>query len=571
MNYLWTCLFILASMVFAGRGVASDTVTCGRMPLASDGIGVPVRAVFTQNRFQYLPSTLRRLLIGDDLQVVALGDSIVGDTFGPQYAGVGYHLGTAWGVEQVASTFKTNIYAGVSVLGSTGAWYYRLPGNVQTYVLAYQPDLVVIGGISNRNDIDAIRDVIVQIRAANPATEFILMTGAVNLQSMPTSSLLVLNASDDSYEARLSRLADEVGAAFINMRGSYDEFVIEANRAVPSVDQAYFQRDPIHANDRGRAILREMFTSFFRPTVPCLDRAMPRSRVANPALLTLTSVNSQLTSGEPTIGPQPLPVGSLSVGSMETIIDQTNGDIDQDGNQDSLVLFSIPGDDTERLRITPSVAGSMPTAITLPLNLLGGKSMFLTDIDGDGRLDLVIGTDASQPYLYIYINSGVAGRWFFDPILLQKSGDSACTVAMKTVDMNADGRNDLVVANGCFAQGVVDYYQIASDVALDQLLPESYQTGLDIAGLEVSSASDEHLGPTVLVYGSANGRPQVKELGVARPAITPTAVPTTQNGGGAIAWIDAMFLIVLAGVRLRRVPRKLNSAADDIELHEVAP
>ena len=46
------------------------------------------------------------------------------------------------------------------------------------YVLVHRPDLLMIGGISQRGDIESIRAVMAQVRAERPETEILLMTGA---------------------------------------------------------------------------------------------------------------------------------------------------------------------------------------------------------------------------------------------------------------------------------------------------------------------------------------------------------------------------------------------------------
>ena len=53
-----------------------------------------------------------------------------------------------------------------SLRSSTGCKYYRQENRVEDYVLRHNPDLLVIGGISNGGDAEAVRSVIQQVRAA---------------------------------------------------------------------------------------------------------------------------------------------------------------------------------------------------------------------------------------------------------------------------------------------------------------------------------------------------------------------------------------------------------------------
>jgi len=125
----------------------------------------PVRVDLPAERLARLPNTMKRLREGSTLRIVMLGDSIVNDT-----ARGCWH-------ELVARHYpKCKIVCYTCVRGSTGCWFYRQPGKVEKYVLAQRPDLVVIGGISHRYDVDAIRDCLKQIRAKSPC-EFFLMTG----------------------------------------------------------------------------------------------------------------------------------------------------------------------------------------------------------------------------------------------------------------------------------------------------------------------------------------------------------------------------------------------------------
>jgi hypothetical protein len=91
---------------------------------------------------------------GGTLTVVMLGDSIVNDTSRSCWNLLLERIYPAVEIEKVTC-----------VRGSTGCWWYREPGRVKAYVLDDGPDLVIIGGISQRGDLASIRDVLRQIRA----------------------------------------------------------------------------------------------------------------------------------------------------------------------------------------------------------------------------------------------------------------------------------------------------------------------------------------------------------------------------------------------------------------------
>lgn len=557
MKRLAVCLLLFVSAAINAQILqpVQNTIFCGTRPLLEQGIDVPVRAVYKPDRHRYLQHTMAQLLRGEAFQTVMLGDSIVGDTFGPQYAASGWHRGTTWGMEPLAELYRTTVYAVVSVLGSTGAWYYRLPGNVQAYVLDHLPDLVLIGGISNRDDIDAIRDVVLQIRTARPQTEFILMTGAVNLQSLPAGSSLQLNESDGTYEARLARLADELETGFINMRGAYDEFVVEANRLRPDINQAWFQRDPIHANDYGRLVLREIITMFFRPAVECQDRAAARRRVSSPQAMTLTPATAAPGANMPVAtvsGP-----GGQSIVTADTIIASVEMDIDRSGVADRIELRAGGTGDTDRLRIALDPMSSTQPPIILPLNLAGGLKVLLADLDKNELPDLVVGTDAATPQLYVYLNTGIAGRPFFDPVLLMKGNLVGCTADLTAVDMNADGNTDLLAANACTTTlGSIDYYQIDStDLQLARQLPESWQVDMQIESIRVGGSSMQHLAPTLQIAGTRGEQVVAQELGVAQP-VAPTPTESGSGGGGSMLWPELIMGVLGINVLRRRTPKR---------------
>lgn len=224
-------------------------------PIVTDGLpGQPVRAVFEENRWQHLPRTMASLRSGGSLKIVALGDSIVNDTFAIE----------PFSVDKVAAHYGAEIDLVRSVRGSTGVDWYKQENRVQEWVLDHQPDLVMIGGISNHGDIDGFAEVIAQIRAAAPDTEFVLMSDAINRWKIPDATEFLIDLNDPGWRGQLRRLARDLGAGYIDMRGSYDNFVIEAHNT-HGLGYMDFQRDRIHGNMLGREVTGTTVATFFLP------------------------------------------------------------------------------------------------------------------------------------------------------------------------------------------------------------------------------------------------------------------------------------------------------------------
>ncbi len=203
------------------------------------------------NRWNNLVRTRRRLVEGGTLRVVMLGDSIVNDT-----------SRSCWNLLLERAYRQCKVEKITSVRGSTGCWWYKEPGRVRKYVLDHKPDIVIIGGISHRGDIDSIRDVVGQIRAGSDA-DILLMTGAFGrVDPCDESQWETIGDPEhfSDYRRDLEKLAGEVGAAFLDIEFAWGDYIRQSGK-----DLEWFKRDPIHANERGEQILGHILATYLTP------------------------------------------------------------------------------------------------------------------------------------------------------------------------------------------------------------------------------------------------------------------------------------------------------------------
>jgi Ca2+-binding RTX toxin-like protein len=210
---------------------------------------VPVSYTPSIDRWTNLPVTSNVLRNGGELRVVMLGDSIVDDT-----------SRSAWDVLVQNSYSNVSIKKFTSIRGNTGCWWYEQDNRMGEYVLAMQPNLVIIGGISQRGDIGAITNAIRQIRLSS-AADILLMTGPFGRNVDPRNEAVwssISNPAPDSYEVMLEQLAEQENCEFLDVRRAWAEYV-------RMVDEPYeqFYRDEVHANEQGEQILARILSAYF--------------------------------------------------------------------------------------------------------------------------------------------------------------------------------------------------------------------------------------------------------------------------------------------------------------------
>ena len=214
----------------------------------------PVRYEPPADRWQRLPHSAS-ILAKDagELRVVMLGDSIVNDT-----------SRSRWDDVLQRQYPKVRITKITVVRGGTGCWWYKEPARVERYVLPHKPDLLVVGGISQRDDIDSIHDVVGQVRKALPDCDVLLMTGAFG----PTDPRddkqwrFDIDPKGTDYRAKLKRLSDDLHAGFLDMTAHWGRYVRDSGKEL-----GWFKRDPIHANERGEQVLGHILAAHLAPPV----------------------------------------------------------------------------------------------------------------------------------------------------------------------------------------------------------------------------------------------------------------------------------------------------------------
>ncbi|RYD34134.1 MAG: SGNH/GDSL hydrolase family protein [Verrucomicrobiaceae bacterium] len=224
--------------------------TEGMDPLARiDSIYATMKPVTWQppaDRWTHLEKTKAKLESGPKLNIVMLGDSIIGDTSSSSFE---YLL--------EKDHPKCDVTKIVSVRGSTGCWWYQDDNRVEQYVLRHNPDLLVIGGISQRGDIGAIRSVIHQCRVKFPDLEVLLLSPTFGAPHNPKTGP---SEEYKAYQAALPKLAAEEKCGYFDMTTPWKEYIDSSGYALDS-----FKRDVVHANDRGKQILGRLMQAFFAP------------------------------------------------------------------------------------------------------------------------------------------------------------------------------------------------------------------------------------------------------------------------------------------------------------------
>ena len=202
------------------------------------------------NDWKYLPRTKKTLTEGGRFHLMAVGDSIINDT-----------MRSGWTGKLQEAYPKAKITCTVYVRGGGNCGHYKEEGRVEKVIVADKPDLVYIGGISQRN-IKSIREVIVRIRAALPDVEFLLTPGAFGTTDPRDEAALAAapHSGTGFYGEALEMLANEQRCAYFDLTSPWREYIVSSQ-----LHPHLFYRDIVHANEHGEQILSKILMAFWMP------------------------------------------------------------------------------------------------------------------------------------------------------------------------------------------------------------------------------------------------------------------------------------------------------------------
>jgi len=203
---------------------------------------------FPGKRCEKIPEVIKKLKMGKRVRMVLLGDSIMNDIGNSPFDVL---------IERNYPASKVEVIT--SVLGSTGCWYYKKGNRVKKFVFDFNPDLLVIGGISNRNDVESIREVISKTKKYSENIEVMILSKAFGRKrNYDKKFSFKIPCGNNSYRRRLAKMAEEEGVEFFDIEGFFGEYV--KNCGLP---YEFFMRDKVHANVYGRQIIARIISEYF--------------------------------------------------------------------------------------------------------------------------------------------------------------------------------------------------------------------------------------------------------------------------------------------------------------------
>jgi hypothetical protein len=203
-----------------------------------------------QDRMKLIPKTLNAMNTGKPWRVVMLGDSIVNDTFNSNFQAL-----------LKRNYPKSQLEFICSVRGSTGCCFYEDPVQFKKYVTDYKPDLLIIGGISQKGKDKSVGTVIEM--AKKLGCEVMVMTGPMYEdwrkydKAKPGIALAAQTWTPDPFGKKMQKIAQDANVEFFDMKTIWHLYLGASTKP-----WSWFHRDRVHANDRGKQIIGRIIARY---------------------------------------------------------------------------------------------------------------------------------------------------------------------------------------------------------------------------------------------------------------------------------------------------------------------
>ena len=193
-------------------------------------------------------------------------------------------------------------------------------------------------------------------------------------------------------------------------------------------------------------------------------------------------------------------MGSLPVGGSATVIFSTMtssaGDVVAFGTAASADPVPIdPNIDDNSRQLAVGVAESFSNGVVQVLGNSDVRSVAAGDIDGDGAVDLVVGTAAGQP-IQIFLSDGYRD-FVASPILLP---DNSANEGIALADFDGDGALDLVVANGGGREDIVYSNDGVGNFTIMAMLGSTFSQDVAVGDFNNDGITD-------IVFATVQGNP----------------------------------------------------------------
>ncbi|MEM7683169.1 MAG: PEP-CTERM sorting domain-containing protein [Planctomycetota bacterium] len=216
---------------------------------------------------QTIQSSLTKLQNGETVRVVMLGDSIVADTSMSTWAAQvsNHYPGQLEVIPTIRNGTGMEFYQGVVESEDEGLGPVGTP-RLQGTVLDFDPDLVILGGVSHGFNSSAYASVIDQLQAEG-VSDIVIATEAGGYNTGQTEYLLPdwefdIDPTGDQFEAELLALARAEGVGFADLRGTWGQALNDAE-AEPGIFASTFHRDSVHGNHLGQELMGLALSEFF--------------------------------------------------------------------------------------------------------------------------------------------------------------------------------------------------------------------------------------------------------------------------------------------------------------------